>query len=587
MPRAIGIPLCLALVVASAAAAMSQSAIPPGYRAVARSEMYTGVEYLQLTKASPAEIAHVAHIGPGAPVDLRLVNAGDKLPTSPRELETTSSMCLRVQCVVGVNGDFHKNGVPAGGVISGGQMLRSPDPGRPQLTVANDGHLVAGTFPWGASFSGGNGAPLTIDTVNADPPAGGLALFTPAYGAVTSPSGRTEVTLRAPGPVGGLNRPLNVDATGLRSGAGPIPSGGAVLSGDGAAAARLADLWAGRPAGTAFHGRLQITSPIDAAESLGAYPVVLHDGQRALPWNDPNVVNFRQPHTLVGWNQAGDVYLVAADGRQQASEGMTMAEAADFLLGLGVTEAVSLDGGGGTTFVAGGSVWNRPSDNDPAHPADALERGAVNAFVVTTRPGEPLPPKSPPPPPALPPGASSGGTGSSSGAPPAARSPLPGGNATGGLDGGTVFPPASGNGAQIGTGEFPVGPEPAGDPVATPGSSPADAGAVSAAGRMQPARLRSVPTSLGIESGPPARAALPVRARDSTVQTVTTALQAPIAFAAAVTADLLGATTAPHGPWLSPNVRNSGALAAAATCLTALARRRRRRRSGCRPTVRP
>ena len=58
---------------------------------------------------------------------------------------------------------------------------------------------------------------------------------------------------------------------------------------------------------------------------------------------------------------------------------------------------MSLDGGGGTTFVAGGSVLNRPSDPDPARPSGYTERGATNALVVMARPATP-PPTAPPPP---------------------------------------------------------------------------------------------------------------------------------------------------------------------------------------------
>jgi hypothetical protein len=249
-----------------------------------------------------------------------------------------------------------------------------------------------------------------------------LALYTPAYGSRTDASSRVELSVRATGAVGALNRPADLQMLGLRTGAGAIPADGAVLSADGAAAQQLRDLWARTQARTAQpRGRLLVSSPTDAQFSLGVEPVVLRDSRRALPWTDPNLINPRQPHTLVGWNEAGETFLVAVDGRQAGSEGMTMAEAADFLLALGATQAVSLDGGGGTTFVAGGSVWNRPSDNDPARPSQYSERGTANALLVMARPGAPLPPPAPPAPkPVAPrpgtPGATAPGAGGSDGA---------------------------------------------------------------------------------------------------------------------------------------------------------------------------
>jgi hypothetical protein len=134
-----------------------------------------------------------------------------------------------------------------------------------------------------------------------------------------------------------------------------------------------------------------------------------------------------------------------------------MAEAADFLLDLGVTDAVNLDGGGGTTFVAGGSVWNRPSDNDPARPAEYEERGGTNALVITSRPGAPLPPVSPPPPPPSAttpsgkpvPGA--GGEGVSLWSDPGPYAP------SDGLDG-LPYGPVTGVGGQVAAGDLPLGP---------------------------------------------------------------------------------------------------------------------------------
>jgi hypothetical protein len=467
MARGVVVLVALAVVALSATTAGSSTALPPGYSVAARANLYSGVDYVKLAKAkSPAVAAHVARVAPGAPVDLRVVNAKDKIPASTRELETTSSMCRRVRCVVGVNGDFHKFGTPAGAVIADRRMLHSPDPSRPQLTMTGDGRLVAGPLPWSGSVTG-LGSQIAVAAVNDVPPAGGLAVYTPAYGARTEPSARTELVVRAPGGVGLLNQPARLELKGLRSGAGPIPADGVVLSADGVAAEQLQDLWAKHLGAPSSAAQLVVQSTVDAVVSLGAEPVVLRDGRRALPWRDPNLVYPRQPHTLVGWNKAGDIYLVAIDGRQEASDGMTMAEAADFLLDLGVTDAVNLDGGGGTTFVVGGSVWNRPSDNDPARPAEYSERGSANALVVTSRAGAPLPPASPAAPKPLPatpgtPGGAGGGTD-----PPSIFEDAPSGADSG------VFGPVPGVGGALAPGELPLGPS-AHNRTAGPGKPVAD-----------------------------------------------------------------------------------------------------------------
>ena len=452
MPRGAAVALALGLVTLNATAAGSQGTAPPDFNVVARARVYTGVEYVKLAKAKVPVIAHVAHVAPGAPVDFRVVNAYDKISTGPRQLETTSSMCRRTRCIVGVNGDFHKLGAPAGAVVADGRMLHSPDPGKPQLTMTAGGQLVAGPLPWSGSLTAGE-LQIPLTAVNDAPPANGLAVYTPAYGDRTDPSSRTELVVGAPGGIASLNKPATLQLRGVRSGGGPIPADGAVLLGDGVAGQQLRDIWAKRPTGGAIPPQIVVTSPIDALLSVGVEPVVLRDGKRALPWRDPNLIYPRQPHTLVGWNKAGDIYLVAVDGRQPGSDGVTMAEAADFLLDLGVTDAVNLDGGGGTTFVAGGSVWNRPSDNDPAQPTEYTERGGTNALLLTARPGAPLPPASPPPPKALstaPTGTTTPGGQGGPGSAPLWDQPVDG------VDG-LSFGPVTGVGGQP-AGDLPVGP---------------------------------------------------------------------------------------------------------------------------------
>jgi hypothetical protein len=60
---------------------------------------------------------------------------------------------------------------------------------------------------------------------------------------------------------------------------------------------------------------------------------------------------------------------------------MTLAEAADLLLALGATDGINLDGGGSTTFVAGGAVVNTPSDV-------AVRRGDGEAIQHLASPGQ-------------------------------------------------------------------------------------------------------------------------------------------------------------------------------------------------------
>ena len=72
----------------------------------------------------------------------------------------------------------------------------------------------------------------------------------------------------------------------------------------------------------------------------------------------------RHPRTALGLSQDNKtLYLVVVDGRTSLSVGMTCAELATLLKGLGAYHAANLDGGGSSAmYVAGQGVVNRPSD---------------------------------------------------------------------------------------------------------------------------------------------------------------------------------------------------------------------------------
>ncbi len=84
----------------------------------------------------------------------------------------------------------------------------------------------------------------------------------------------------------------------------------------------------------------------------------------------------RHPRTFVGFNRdTTRILLCTVDGRQESSVGMTFQEMADFMLTLGISEAVNLDGGGSTTMVVQGRVVNTPSD-------PTGERGVANTLHI-------------------------------------------------------------------------------------------------------------------------------------------------------------------------------------------------------------
>jgi hypothetical protein len=77
----------------------------------------------------------------------------------------------------------------------------------------------------------------------------------------------------------------------------------------------------------------------------------------------------RHPRTFVGFDKDSTrLFLCVVDGRQEKSIGMNFQEMADFLISIGVWNAVNLDGGGSTTMVIQDKIINSPSDKTGERP---------------------------------------------------------------------------------------------------------------------------------------------------------------------------------------------------------------------------
>jgi hypothetical protein len=366
--------------------------VPAGYRLLSRSAVAPGVERLDLVRDEPPLRVHIARIAPDAAVSLRAILSNDQVAGPDPNGERTSSMCQRVHCLLAVNGDFAGgDSQPLGGLLTGGELLRTPSPSELQLSVAKDGSLSAGELSWSGTLVPTDLEPLTLAGVNVAAAADGLTLYTPVFGPSTQTTGSSTVlTFRNVEPAGSLRvgQTTMVEITELTEqlpdGApGAIPVDGGALVGRGPAATQLQGLWNRVQTGrVSTRALLRLDTAAGVAESLGGSPLLIRDGVRWFADAANDFTRGRQPRTLVGWNPAGEKLLVTVDGRQpETSVGMSLAEAADLLLALGATDAINLDGGGSTTFVDAGTVVNTPSDV-------AVRRGDLEAIQHLASPGQ-------------------------------------------------------------------------------------------------------------------------------------------------------------------------------------------------------
>ena len=382
------VPVLVVLWLLGTAGPAQAAAGVPGYRTEEVRSLAPGVEYRRLVRADGPVVVHVVALRKDSGLALRAVLSNDRVAGPGPAQERTSAMCQRVRCVAAVNGDFaFPSGEPIGAVVAGGQMLRSPVPSHHQLSVTPAGDLVAGTLGWSAQLVPSDLRPLPLQGLNVPRPAEALVLYTPAYGPATATNDfGAELVLRVVEPASPprLAQTALVELVGFVSGRGnsSIPADGLVLSGHGAGAAALADLWSRHQSGAVSRrGLLRVETATPVAESVGGTPILVHEGRRWVADDGSGFVAGRHPRTVVGWS-AAETLLVTVDGRQPGySIGLSLPDAAELLRSLGATEAVNLDGGGSTTLAAGPTVLNRPSDR-------MVKRAGRQEIVHEPRPGD-------------------------------------------------------------------------------------------------------------------------------------------------------------------------------------------------------
>ena len=400
-----GAAMLAALIVATPLSAAAATKIE-GYRTLRAEKIAPGVVHEVYQRFTPNEAVHVARVGKDAPYILRSVPANRFLHGRN---ETTSEICKRTKCLVGVNGDFWKGSEGLlGALVHHGELLRSPSAPHYQFVIGPDGKPTAGPIRWHGRFITSDGKSFDLGGVNVPRRGDGLVLYSRAFARSTK-TGHGGIELVVSLVDGGLRlgQPTKVQIEKLFVGGNTkINDGRLVLSGTGTGAEILRTLWHRSKNGgidRTFDIRLRTTP--DALESIGGTPVLVRGGKPAYDNASTAFVRAQHPRTIVGWTKTGETLLVTVDGRQAGhSAGMTIPEAARMMIKLGAVDAINLDGGGSTTFVVRGKVLNKPSDrvvsvagakrvvkvaaNGARTLAPNVERPVASALVVVKRPVE-------------------------------------------------------------------------------------------------------------------------------------------------------------------------------------------------------
>jgi exopolysaccharide biosynthesis protein len=316
-------------------------------------------------------------------VRVGVTEAGDTI-TNPAD-ETVSSMADRTHAVAAVNGDYfeiHASGRPLGGVISDGELLKSPRAGfNAQLGVKPDGTMVIGRQTFSGTITvGSQSHPLDSVNVVNDLATGGITQVTPYLGASSGLPAATLVLGHAGAGDSFVVDSVKTDVTSV----GVLPKDQVGLLGAGAGGTWLAGAV---HTGDSVTLTKKIAPDDDLTQLVSGATMLVKDGQAYTDpnGNPPSGVN---PETAVGISKDGKhatVVTIDGHGGSAAAFGVTPDQVAGYLLAHGAYTGMLFDGGGSAEMVTRApgddhvSVTNVPSDSGN------VERPVANGiFLYTT-----------------------------------------------------------------------------------------------------------------------------------------------------------------------------------------------------------
>lgn len=278
-----------------------------------------------------------------------MVGAGGTLTKA----QAVSRMAAENGAVGAINADFFQmdEKAPLGLTVQAGQVVTSPAQRKDMygfgLTTGNVPVFklfdFAGwvTEPNGKTFQlYGINKPTYLVSQGADSDTNRLNMYTPRWGErsrgkLPGLTGVVEMVVE-----NDTVKELRIDQPGTT-----IPANGYVLAGHGSAAEFLKG---GFTVGSSVKVSYQVNGG-SLQSAVGGQAMLVNYGQRS--WFSQNITG-RRARTAIGASQDGKtLYLVVVEGGN-GSRGMTQEELADFLVSVGVWQAVNLDGGGSSTMVA-------------------------------------------------------------------------------------------------------------------------------------------------------------------------------------------------------------------------------------------
>jgi hypothetical protein len=369
---------------------------------VSAHQVAPGATVRRIVRASGPWVLTVLEVDLRRPdLEVRGVRACDQLVGRERPSAIARRLRQEGIDVVGVlNADFFDlrggTGATESNVIIDGEIVKAVTVTESPFDAFDNVHTQFGITATGAPVLDRfhlNGVVRTpsgewpLSAINARAP-GALALLTPWFDATTltpqSTDSLAHVSLLKIGGRGDTAH-YRVDSSSTRALSEAVPEQGAVLVAGGPLRSVAERLRPGDRVDVIAH-LVPDRGPLRTV--VGGWPRIVDAGRNVALAADsvegtvPRFSRARHPRSALGISRdSAMLYLVAVDGRQRASVGMTLEELADAMIALGAYEAMNLDGGGSTALVIRDSIVNAPSDTSG-------ERPVGNVVAVARRTAE-------------------------------------------------------------------------------------------------------------------------------------------------------------------------------------------------------
>jgi exopolysaccharide biosynthesis protein len=260
---------------------------------------------------------------------------------------TITTIAKKQNSIAAINGTYFKpqTGVPLGTLMINKKMYTGPIYNRVALGIFEDGFDMARIeLNANINYFGGS---IQVDNINQPRMLStDVIVYTPEWGNFSPATPKLGIQILV----------ANGKIESISTQSLPIPNDGYVIIGP---ESKLKSLFKIK------HANLDIkTIPNwdNVNHIISGGPYLVKNGRMFVDINEQKLgaISGKNPRTAVGYTKEGNFIMVAVDGREGASVGMTLWELASFMQSIGCINAMNLDGGGSTVMYVKDHVVNMP-----------------------------------------------------------------------------------------------------------------------------------------------------------------------------------------------------------------------------------